>query len=161
VDVDDALEEVATAALAATPALERIRAAGFALRRPLPPDRRAVVGWVETHFGDRWAGEVETAFARTPASLHTAVNASGDICGFACHDITFRGFFGPAGVPESLRGRGIGTALLLVALRALADAGFAYAIIGGSGDDTFYRKTVGAIPVPDSDPGPYGPWSGR
>lgn len=145
----------------AAPALERIHATGFAVRRPLPPDRRAVVRWVEAHFGDRWAGEAETALARTPGTLFTAVDASGNICGFACYDVTFRGFFGPAGVPESLRGRGLGTALLLVALRALADAGFAYAIIGGSGDNDFYRKTVGAIPVPDSDPGPYGRWSGR
>lgn len=144
-----------------TPALTRLHAAGFTIRRPLPPDSRLVTRWVEAHFGERWAGEVETAFARTPATLHTAINASGEICGFACHDVTFRGFFGPAGVPESLRGRGIGTALLFVALRALADAGFAYAIIGGSGDDDFYRKTVGAVPVPDSDPGPYEPWSVR
>jgi len=143
------------------PALARLHAAGITIRRPIPPDRRAVTRWVEAHFGERWAGEVETAFARSPAALHTAINASGEICGFACHDVTFRGFFGPAGVPESLRGRGIGTALLLVALHALAEAGFAYAIIGGSGDDDFYRKTVGAHPIPDSDPGPYGPWTGR
>lgn len=143
------------------PALARVHAAGLTIRRPLPPDSRVVTRWVEAHFGERWAGEVETAFARTPVTLHTAVNASGEICGFACHDVTFRGFFGPAGVPESLRGRGIGTALLFVSLRAMADAGFAYAIIGGSGDDDFYRKTVGAVPVPDSDPGPYGPWSVR
>jgi hypothetical protein len=141
------------------PALGRIKEAGITIRRPLPPDRRAVTRWVDAHFGERWAGEVETAFGRTPASLHTAVNASGEICGFACHDVTFRGFFGPAGVPEALRGRGIGTALLLVALRALAEAGFAYAIIGGSGDDEFYRKAVGAVVIPDSDPGPYGTWS--
>ena len=141
------------------PALGRIKEAGITIRRPLPPDRRAVTRWVDAHFGERWAGEVETAFGRAPASLHTAVNASGEICGFACHDVTFRGFFGPAGVPEALRGRGIGTALLLVALRALAEAGFAYAIIGGSGDDEFYRKSVGAVVIPDSDPGPYGTWS--
>jgi GNAT superfamily N-acetyltransferase len=136
----------------------RVAAAGIVIRRPLPPDRRAVVRWVEKHFGDRWAGEAETAFARTPAAMHTAVNQVGEICGFACHDVTFRGFFGPAGVPEGLRGQGIGTALLHAALRTMADSGFAYAIIGGSGDDEFYRKTVNAIPVPGSDPGPYGLW---
>lgn len=143
------------------PALARVAAAGFHLRRPIPPDRRAVTRWVDTHFGDRWASEVETAFARTPATIHTAVDAAGEICGFACHDVTFRGFFGPAGVPERLRGQGIGTALLLQALHTLADAGFAYAIIGGSGHDEFYRKAVGALPVPDSDPGPYGTWARR
>ena len=140
------------------PALARINAAGVNIRRPIPPDRRAVVRWVELHFGERWAGEAETAFSRSPTTIHVARNASAEICGFACHDVTFRGFFGPAGVPESMRGQGIGTALLLVSLRALAEAGFAYAIIGGSGDDAFYAKAVGAVPVPGSDPGPYGPW---
>ena len=110
------------------------------------------------HFGERWAGEAETAFSRVPVSCHLAVDAAGKICGFACHDVTFRGFFGPAGVPEKLRGRGLGTALLLTALHSLAAAGYAYAVIGGSGDDDFYAKAVGAVPIPDSEPGPYGAW---
>jgi len=93
---------------------------------------------------------------RTGATRHIAEDAEGRIAGFACHDVTFRGFFGPAGVPANLRGRGLGTALLLTALQTLAARGFAYAIIGGSGDDEFYRRTVDATPIPDSDPGPYG-----
>jgi len=143
----------------ARPALERIRATGFDLRRPLPPERRSLVRWVEAHFGERWAGEAETAFSRVPVACHVAVDRAGEICGFACHDVTFRGFFGPAGVPERLRGQGIGTALLLRALHSLAEAGHAYAVIGGSGDDDFYAKAVGALPIPDSEPGPYGRWA--
>lgn len=140
----------------AAPALERVTAAGFRIRRPLPPDARPVIRWVEHHFGERWAGEAATAFGTTPVKCHIAEDAGGHIVGFACHDVTFRGFFGPAGVPENLRGRGLGTALLFTALQALAARGFAYAIIGGSGDDEFYRRTVNATPIPDSDPGPYG-----
>jgi ribosomal protein S18 acetylase RimI-like enzyme len=143
----------------AAPALARVRAAGYDIRRPLPPERRAVVRWVDSHFGERWAGEAETAFSRVPVSCHLAVDAAGHICGFACHDVTFRGFFGPAGVPEKLRGQGLGTALLLTALRSLAASGYAYAVIGGSGDDEFYAKAVGAVPIPDSEPGPYGRWT--
>ena len=143
----------------AAPSLARVRAAGYDIRRPLPPERRAVVRWVESHFGERWAGEAETAFSRVPASCHVAVNRAGDLCGFACHDVTFRGFFGPAGVPEKLRGQGLGTALLLRALHSLAEAGYAYAIIGGSSDDNFYAKAAGALPIPDSSPGPYGRWA--
>jgi predicted N-acetyltransferase YhbS len=142
----------------ATPALAAAQAAGFVIKRPLPAESRAVISWVEREFGERWAGEAATAFGRTPPAMHIAVDSEGRICGFACHDVTFRGFFGPTGVSEKLRGRGIGTALLLVALHALAAAGHAYAIIGWSGDDDFYRKTVGAIPIAGSEPGPYGPW---
>jgi GNAT superfamily N-acetyltransferase len=141
-----------------SPALARTAEAGVSIRRPIPPERRAVLQWVDNHFGERWAGEAETALGRSPIAMHLARDASGEICGFACHDVTFRGFFGPVGVPQHRRGQGIGTALLLVSLRALAEAGFAYAIIGGSGDDAFYARAVGATPVPGSDPGPYGPW---
>jgi GNAT superfamily N-acetyltransferase len=140
----------------AATAMARIRAAGYDIRRPLPPERRAVVRWVESHFGERWAGEAETAFCRVPASCHVAVGRAGNICGFACHDVTFRGFFGPAGVAQELRGQGLGTALLLRALHSLAEAGYAYAVIGGASHEDFYAKAVGAVPVPGSDPGPYG-----
>jgi len=123
---------------------------------PLPAERRAVVRWVESHFGERWAGEAETAFPVCPASCHGAVDRAGNICGFACHHVTFRGFFGPAGVPDKLRGRGLGTALLVRVLRSLAEAGYAYAVIWGASHEDFYGKAVGAVPVPGSKPGPYG-----
>lgn len=141
------------------PALERVRTAGYDIRRPLPHERRAIVRWVERHFGERWAGEAETALSRVPATCHVAVDAAGEIHGFACHDVTFRGFFGPAGVNEASRGKGLGTALLLRALHSLAAAGYAYAVIGGSGDDDFYAKAAGAVAIADSEPGPYGRWS--
>lgn len=143
----------------AAPAMARVRAAGYDIKRPLPPERRALVRWVESHFGERWAGEAETAFSRRPVACHVAVDRAGDLCGFACHDVTFRGFFGPAGVPEALRGRGLGTALLLAALHSLAGAGYAYAVVGGSGNDEFYTKAAGAVPIANSDPGPYGRWT--
>jgi GNAT superfamily N-acetyltransferase len=139
------------------PALDRLRAAGFRLRRPIPPERRTVARWVESHFGECWAAEAETACGTMPAKCHIAVDEAGRLAGFACHDVTFRGYFGPAGVAGPLRGRGIGTALLFTALQALAAAGHAYAIIGGSGADDFYAKTVGALPIPGSTPGAYPP----
>jgi GNAT superfamily N-acetyltransferase len=143
----------------AAPALARVRGAGYEIKRALAPERRAVVLWVESHFGERWAGEAEAAFARMPVACHLAMDRAGEICGFACHDVTFRGFFGPAGVREDLRGQGLGTALLMRALHSLAEAGYAYAVIGGSGDDDFYKKAVGAVPIADSTPGPYGSWA--
>ena len=53
------------------------------------------------------------------------------------------------------RGRGLGTALLLASLWGLADLGYAYGIIGAAGPVEFYHKTVGAIVIPDSEPGTY------
>lgn len=42
-----------------------------------------------------------------------------------------------------------------VSLTAMRDAGYGYAIIGGVGPAEFYRRTVGAIEIPDSNPGIY------
>ena len=75
--------------------------------------------------------------------------------GFACHDVTCRNFFGPEGVVAEERGRGTGRALLLAALHAQREQGYAYAIIGGVGPAAFYARTVGAVTIADSTPGIY------
>lgn len=135
--------------------------AGVTIQRPLAPDRKRLAGWVDQHFGDRWASEVEVAFSGHPITCLMAHIGDGSPLGFACYDTSFRGFFGPLGVVESARGKGIGTALLRRGLAAMFDAGYAYAVIGYSGADDYYRETVGAIPIPDSEPGPYRGWIKR
>ena len=55
----------------------------------------------------RWTAEAEAAFARMPVACFIAVQDA-RILGFACHDATHRNFFGPEGVLESARGRGLG-----------------------------------------------------
>lgn len=137
----------------------RLREAGFQLRRAIPPDRRAVLRWVAAEFSERWAGEVESAFGSTPVRCHVVTDPSGQPAGFACHDVTFRGFFGPLGVRADCRGHGLGTALLLAGLQSLANCGHAYAVIGCVDDAEFYVRKIGAIVIPDSSPGPYGPWN--
>ena len=52
-------------------------------------------------------------------------------------------------------GKGVGRALLLASLWALRELGYVYAIIGAAGPVRFYQKTVGAIIIPDSEPGIY------
>ena len=126
---------------------------GVTIRRPLPPERPAVVDWVRAHFASS-AAEVETAFAQVPVACFIALRNS-EILGFACHDVTCPNFFGPEAVAAAERGRGIGRALLLSALHAQRARGYAYAIIGGVGPAQFYEKAVGAIPIPGSTPGIY------
>lgn len=136
-------------------AVARAEAAGVRIRRPLAPERYAVVNWVALHYGDRWGSEVAMAFSGHPISCFVAVSPGGELVGFACYHATFQGFFGPTGVLEQWGGKGVGTALLISSLHAMRDGGFAYAIIGGAGPSAFYEQVVGAIPVPDSAPGPY------
>lgn len=128
---------------------------GAARVRPaMAYEKYSVVGWVRENFGSAWASECDIAFANRPISCHIATQG-GQILGFACYDSTARGFFGPIGVAEAIRGRGIGRALLLATLDAMAAVGYAYAIVGGVESPVFYAKTVGAIEIPDSSPGIY------
>jgi hypothetical protein len=109
---------------------------------------------VRQHFGEGWASECEVSFARLPISCFRAQRGQ-DVLGFACYDATAKGLFGPTGVLERERKQGIGTALLLVTLHAMAAEGYAYGIIGGAGPAAFYAKAVGAVPIAGSTPGIY------
>ena len=93
-----------------------------AIRPPVAYERRAVERWVDATFGDLWAGEAATALSQVPASLVIAVRDR-TILGFACFDVTARGFIGPVGVDERARGRGLGVALTHAALEGLRRCG--------------------------------------
>ena len=127
---------------------------GVTIRRALPPEKRAVLGWVDTTFGRHWASEADVSFEGHPVRCHIAV-AEGGLVGFACWDATARGFFGPEGVAEAWRAKGIGAALLLQCLHAMRAAGYAYAVIGGVGPKAFYEKIVPVMEIPGSSPGIY------
>jgi len=101
-----------------------------------------------------WADEISVGFARQPITVYIAI-IEREIAGFAAYECTRRGFFGPTGVAEGAQGKGVGKALLLASLWALREMGYVYAIIGAAGPVYFYQKTVGAIIIPDSEPGIY------
>lgn len=117
------------------------------IRRALPPEAHIIIQWVETRFSPYWASEVRIAMAHQPPGCLVAT-IDGELVGFACYDTTARGFFGPTGVDEACRGKGIGLALLYHALAALKAQGHAYAFIGKAGPIDFYAKAIGAIPIP-------------
>lgn len=126
------------------------------VRRAMASEKNRVIGWTQNRFGDGWAAECDVAFARQPIACIIAV--SGDrLAGFACHDSTCRNFFGPIGIDPDLRQNGVGRAVLLATLHAMAETGYAYAIIGGAGPVAFFEKCVGAIRIPGSTPGIYRP----
>jgi hypothetical protein len=135
---------------------ERARAAGIVVRRFEAWDRYPLRRFITEHFGEGWASEADLAFAGGHPITGFAAMKDGQIAGFAVYECTRRGFFGPTGVREDLRGSGAGAALLLRCLEGMRDLGYAYAIIGGAGPDDFYAKVCGATPIGDSDPGVYG-----
>ncbi len=128
---------------------------GVSVRRAFAAEKAMVTRWVTKRFGERWASESEAAFARLPVACYVGV-AEDQLVGFACYDATARGFFGPVGVDEGMRRRGVGRALLLACLHDMAAQGYAYVIIGAAGAaGDFYRKEFGAIPIEGSAPGFY------
>jgi GNAT superfamily N-acetyltransferase len=135
-------------------AAEKPASAGVIIRPAMANEKFQVIDWVRSHFSQGWAGECDVAFSNHPISCILAVR-QGVITGFACYDSTMRNFFGPLGVEEGSRGKGIGTALLLRCLHCMAATGYAYAIIGGVGDAGFYARAVNAVEIPGSSPGVY------
>jgi GNAT superfamily N-acetyltransferase len=134
--------------------LAEMQANGVRVRRAQPFELTPVRAFVEKHFTVGWADEVSVGFANKPVSVYIATRES-SIVGFAAYECTRRAYFGPTGVLETERGRGLGTALLLASLLALREMGYVYAIIGSAGPTDFYTRTVGATLIPDSDPGIY------
>lgn len=139
------------------PAVEseaRVRAAGIDIRRALPPERQVILDWVVARFSSHWMSEVAVGLSQQPPTVYVAVG-EGRLLGFACYDTTAKGFFGPTGVDEAARGRGIGEALLLATLRGMREAGYAYGVIGDPGPVEFYQKRLDALEIPNSRPGVY------
>jgi predicted N-acetyltransferase YhbS len=126
----------------------------FIVRRAQPFEISVVRRFVSENFSANWADEISVGFARQPVSVFVATKER-ELIGFAAYECTRRGFFGPMGVVESAKNSGVGKALLLAALEALKEMGYVYAIVGAAGPVRFYQKTVGAIIIPDSEPGIY------
>jgi predicted N-acetyltransferase YhbS len=135
-------------------ALEELRGRGLSVRRARPWELTPVREFVAGQFSQAWADEISGGLVSRPATVFVALRG-GTLVGFAAYECTRRNFFGPAGVVEAERGRGVGRALLLASLRGLRELGYAYAIIGGVGPAEFYERAVGARLIPDSSPGVY------
>jgi GNAT superfamily N-acetyltransferase len=131
----------------------RVRDAGIVVRRAIPPEAHVVRDFVAT-FSAAWTSEATLALTQMPTTAMIAVRGP-QIVGFACYDTSAKGFFGPTGVLESERGQGIGEALLIATLRAMREAGYAYAVIGDPGPVAFYQKRLDAMEIPKSRPGHY------
>jgi len=136
------------------PSLDRLNDEGINIRRAQPFEITPVRDFIEKNFSVAWADEISAGFANKPVSVVIATRA-GRVIGFAGYECTRKAFFGPTGVVESERGCGIGTALLIASLWGLRELGYVYAVIGGAGPTDFYKRAVGAIVIPDSEPGIY------
>ncbi len=136
------------------PAREADSAQEFNVRHAQPWELTQLREFVTENFSSKWADEMAVGFAHQPISVYVAT-IERKLVGFAAYECTRRAFFGPTGVAPEQRGKGIGKALLLASLWSLRDMGYVYGIIGNAGPVRFYQQTVGAIIIPDSEPGIY------
>jgi GNAT superfamily N-acetyltransferase len=151
------------------PRLDVVQAKGIEIRRAQATEKSAVCAWVQHHFAARFAAEAQAAIEHRPVTCWLAVtkdtsrkaspppydSAAEILLGFACYDVTARGMFGPMGVRSDQRRAGVGSALLLASLHAMAAEGYAYAVIGWAGPAEYYAKLVGATVIEGSEPGVY------
>ena len=122
------------------------------IKRAFVGDKQKILSFVENQFGKGWLGETEHALMQEVPKCFIATE-NGRIVGFACYDATARGYFGPIGVDASCRGKSVGAALLIATLNAMREYGYGYAVIGWVNEAAgFYRKTVGAVNIPDGTP---------
>lgn len=136
------------------PPRESSLAPGINVRRAQPFELTQVRRFIAADFSAAWADEISVGFANQPVSVFIATR-EGRVIGFAGYECTRKAFFGPTGVAEAERGHGLGKALLLESLWGLRELGYVYGIIGAAGPTDFYQKTVGAVVIPDSEPGIY------
>lgn len=134
------------------PRVDQHRQRGILYRQPLGSETHLILQWVEDHFSPGWVSEVRIALHQRPPRCILAVEA-GKLRGFACYDAAALGLFGPMGVDPAVQGQGMGTLLLQLTLWQMKQQGYAYAVIGWVGPAEFYERTVGAIAIPDSEPG--------
>jgi predicted N-acetyltransferase YhbS len=127
---------------------------GVVIRRAQPFEITPVRQFIQQNFSTGWADEVAVGFANKPVSVLVAT-IDGQLVGFAAYECTRRAFFGPMGVLDQVRGRGIGRSLLFTCMEGLRELGYVYGIIGAAGPVEFYQKTVGAVVIENSEPGIY------
>lgn len=124
---------------------------GYKYGRVQPEDFDKTFEFVKRHFSEgTWPEEVKYSFNRNPPTTFIAKNEENEIVGWATHSQFFPGSFGPTGVLESLRGKGLGTELFLWTLWDIKQNGLDTCEIMWVVGDTvkFYSKTVGAYISP-------------
>jgi len=136
------------------PYRNELQSSGILIRRAQPFELSAVRQFIQQNFSAAWADEASIGFANKPVSVHIATQQR-KIVGFAAHECTRRGFFGPTAVIPEMQSKGVGRALLLASLWGLRELGYVYGVIGGVGPIEFYQKAGNAMVIPDSDPGIY------
>lgn len=130
------------------PLLSKLESEGIIIRHARPWEQDDLGEFIMMNFDRGWVNETSIGFANKPISIMIALE-NDKIIGFAGYEVTARAFFGPTGVDEAYRGRGIGKALLYESLAGLRNMGYVYGFIGSPGPVDFYFKAVKGMLLPE------------
>ncbi len=124
---------------------------GYEYERVQPKDFDETYSFVKHQFPlGTWAEETLLSFKFNPPTTYIVKNDRNEIIGWATHSLFFPGSFGPTGVLDSLRGKGIGTKLLLWCLWDIKQNGLKMCEIMWVDEHNikFYSKAIGAYISP-------------
>ncbi|PSO08069.1 hypothetical protein B9Q04_07510 [Candidatus Marsarchaeota G2 archaeon BE_D] len=109
-----------------------------------PDDPQRLLEFVDHNFGPYWRMETEASLKNggvVQAKMGDNIVGFASYCGFEDH------WFGPTGVLEEFRGRGIGSELLFAALTRMRERGLCRATIPWTEHLTFYGQTDAVVAV--------------
>lgn len=109
-----------------------------------PTHREKLLGFVEHVFGEGWRREAEASLDNGGV---VQAEKEGEIVGFACYSGFEETWFGPIGVLEQHRGRGVGSELLFAALTRMRERGLGRITIPWTEHLTFYGQTDAVVGV--------------
>lgn len=135
------------------PVLTEQAANGVEIRRAQPSESDVIAHWVREYINPNWGVACEVALEQTPPDCfiarrmktagEPAVLSDENLIGFACYDVVTKGVFGPSAVREDQPpDNGVGTALMLACLHAMAAADYPHAVIGWAGSPDGYSGRV-------------------
>jgi len=118
----------------------------FFFRKARLEEKGELVSWVRDVFSPFWAYEVSCGLRKSGTSVWLAEH-EGEIVGFAAYSVLEPDWFGPIGVDQKERGKGIGTVLLYKALNSLRLDGHRLVTIPWTELLFFYSQLPGIIAI--------------
>lgn len=123
---------------------------GYSIRRAMSLEANRLYDFLKENFSTQWAAEVLPGMAKSNPTVFLAYDEAGNIVGFAAYDCTAKGFFGPLGVKESARKKGIGESLTKACFLAMKEEGYGYAVVGSAAVPDWYAKHFDAKDIGNS-----------
>ncbi len=119
---------------------------GFLFRKARLQEKKELVSWVRDTFSPFWAYEVSCGFSEDSTSIWLAEH-KGEVVGFSAYSVLEPDWFGPIGVDERVRGKGIGTVLLYKAISSLRLDGHRFVTIPWTELLFFYSQLPGIVSI--------------